>query len=96
MKEQIQKLAEQANIKYGAAVDYYYSPATDGVTRQDMAKFAVLIVEECAKICVEQNVSNIDLDVIHESGKFTVQELATKSCGENLAKQIKQHFGVEE
>ena len=95
MNQRIREFAEQANIKYGAAVDYYYSPATDGVTRQDMAKFAVLIVEECAKICVEQNVSNIDLDVIHESGKFTVQELATKSCGENLAKQIKQHFGVE-
>jgi hypothetical protein len=58
---------------------------------------AELIVQECAKICIEQNVSNLDLDVIRESGKFTLQDLATKSCGENLSKQIKQHFyGVEE
>ena len=59
-------------------------------------KFAELIVRECAKICIEQNVSNLDLDVIRESGKFTLQDLATKSCGENLSKQIKEHFGVEE
>ena len=95
MNSHVRSLAERANIKYGAAVDYFYSPATDGVTRQDMAKFAELIVKECVKICVEQNVSNLSLDVIHKSGKFTVQELATKSCGENLAKQIKEHFGVE-
>jgi len=57
---------------------------------------AELIVQECAKICIEQNVSNLDLDVIRESGKFTLQDLATKSCGENLSKQIKKHFGVEE
>jgi len=62
----------------------------------DRLKFAELIVRECAKICIEQNVSNLDLDVIRESGKFTLQDLATKSCGENLSKQIKKHFGVEE
>jgi len=62
----------------------------------DRLKFAELIVQECAKICIEQNVSNLDLDVIRESGKFTLQDLATKSCGENLSKQIKKHFGVEE
>lgn len=59
-------------------------------------KFAELIVRECADICINKNVSNLDLDVIRESGKFTLQDLATKSCGENLSKQIKQHFGVEE
>jgi hypothetical protein len=59
-------------------------------------KFAELIVRECADICINENVSNLDLKVIHESGKFTVQDLATKSCGENLAKRIKEHFGVEE
>jgi hypothetical protein len=58
-------------------------------------KFAELIVRECADICINKNVSNLDLDVIRESGKFTLQDLATKSCGENLSKQIKQHFGVE-
>ena len=61
----------------------------------DHQMFAELIVRECAKICIEQNVSNLDLDVIRESGKFTLQDLATRSCGENLSNQIKKHFGVE-
>jgi len=59
-------------------------------------KFAELIVRECAAICINKNVSNLDLDIIREAGKFTLQDLATKSCGENLSKQIKKHFGVEE
>lgn len=59
-------------------------------------KFAELIVRECADICINKNVSNLDLDVIRESGKFTLQDLATKSCGENLSKQIRERFGVEQ
>ena len=62
----------------------------------DYKKFAELIVKECAAICINKNVSNLDLDIIREAGKFTLQDLATKSCGENLSKQIKLHFGVEE
>lgn len=61
-----------------------------------MEKFAELIVRECADICINENVSNLDMNVIFESGKFTLQDLATKSCGENLSKQIKKHFGVED
>ena len=80
MNERIRELAEQV---YGSA-------------HYDDFKFAELIVRECADICVNENVSNLDLKVIHESGKFTVQDLATKSCGENLAKRIKKHFGVKE
>ena len=59
-------------------------------------KFAELIVRECADICINKNVSNLNLDVIRESGKFTLQDLATKSCGENLSKQIRERFGVEQ
>jgi hypothetical protein len=91
MNERIRELAYEAE-------DY-----ADGIVDQGgefheayTQKFAELIVQECAKICIEQNVSNLDLDVIHESGKFTLQDLATKSCGENLSNQIKKHFGVEE
>jgi hypothetical protein len=58
-------------------------------------KFAELIIRECADICINKNVSILDMNVIRESGKFTLQDLATKSCGENLSKQIKKHFGVE-
>lgn len=59
-------------------------------------KLSELIVKECARICIEENVSNLDLAVMREAGKFTVQDLATKSCGDNLAKQIKKQFGVKE
>jgi hypothetical protein len=86
MNERIRELAEQATECYSNGQERTF----------DKEKFAELIVQECAKICIEQNVSNLDLDVIRESGKFTLQDLATKSCGENLSNQIKQHFGVED
>lgn len=89
MNELIRELAQQAG----------YEKDMFGIGHWDMPeckKFAELIVRKCADICVNENVSNLDLKVIHESGKFTVQDLATKSCGENLAKRIKEHFGVKE
>ena len=90
MNERIQELAEQCRIEkynqHGDLIEFGF----------DEQKFAELIVRECVDICINKNVSNLDLDVIRESGKFTLQNLATKSCGENLSKQIKQHFGVEE
>ena len=58
--------------------------------------FSELLVVECANICIHENVSNLDLQVMRESGKFTIQDLATKSCGENLAKKIKERFGYEQ
>jgi hypothetical protein len=88
MNERIKELIKQAMVL----------EESDGLfVREvfDKEKFAELIVRECADICINENVSNLDLKVIHESGKFTVQDLATKSCGENLAKRIKEHFGVE-
>ena len=85
MNERIKELAEQAGW------DNHHSKFDTRIE-----KFAELIVRECADICINKNVSNLDLDVIRESSKFTLQDLATKSCGENLSKQIKQHFGVEE
>jgi hypothetical protein len=58
-------------------------------------KFAELIIKECSNVCLTDNVSNLDLELIRKSGKFTVQDLATRSCGENLSINIKKHFGVE-
>jgi hypothetical protein len=87
MNERIRDLACQT----GWAEHIRYKP-----TRMEIEKFAQLIVQECAKICIEQNVSNLELDAIRESSKFTLQDLATKSCGENLSRQIKKHFGVAE
>jgi hypothetical protein len=91
MNERIEKLAEQANSQHDNFFDLNYKELD-----VFLEKFAELIVRECADICINENVSNLDLKVIHESGKFTVQDLATKSCGENLAKRIKEHFGVKE
>ena len=90
MNERIFELAKQAGASRRAGVG--------GLVFRDseLEKFAELIVRECADICINKNVSNLELDIIRESGKFTLQDLATKSCGENLFRQIKQHFGVEE
>ena len=93
MNERIRLLAEQAGIAVWGDAVYMYDPK-DTLDSTVMAKFAELIVRECADICINKNVSNLDLDVIRESGKFTLQDLATKSCGENLSKQIREHFGV--
>ena len=95
MNERIKQLAEQAGVKFTNYGSGDFIDDGDCGTYH-LQKFAELIVRECAKICIERNVSNLDLDVIHESGKFTLQDLATKSCGENLSKQIKKHFGVEQ
>ena len=85
MNQRIRELAEQAELN-----------ATLLFNKDKLNLFAELIVEECAGICINENVSVLDMNVIRESGKFTLQDLATKSCGENLSKQIKKHFGVEE
>lgn len=53
-----------------------------------------LIVKKCISICIEQNVSNLSIDTLCDSGKFTIQDLATKSCGKNLANIIGKTFGI--
>lgn len=90
MNKRIKALAEQAldTKRDGPTIWQFYD--------DQLKNFAELIVRECADICINKNVSILDINVIRESGKFTLQDLATKSCGENLSKQIKKHFGVEE
>jgi hypothetical protein len=97
MNERIHELIKQATSALSVKHEGYRGGGyIEQVECFDKEKFAELIVQECAKICIEQNVSNLDLAVVRESSKFTVQDLATKSCGENLSKQIKKHFGVKE
>jgi len=93
MNKRIKELIDQTDQ---SGIPYQAGDSLMTITDRYLEYFAELIVRECAKICIEQNVSNLDLDVIRESGKFTLQDLATKSCGENLSKQIRKHFGVEE
>jgi hypothetical protein len=84
MNERINRLIEQAGLEYNF----------DPMAWLKYEKLVELTVLECADICINENVSNLDLKVMRESGKFTVQDLATKSCGENLAKRIKERFGL--
>jgi hypothetical protein len=99
MNERIKELAEQATFRQ------FFMPKSNSVSALDkfngtfteqeaIEKFAELLIRECADICINENVSNLDLKVMRESGKFTVQDLATKSCAENLAKRIKERFGL--
>lgn len=46
MNDKIKQIAEQANIKYGARDDTYYSSSYDGVRRSDMEEFAKLVILE--------------------------------------------------
>lgn len=94
MNELIKELVAQSG--FGVRQNEVYTSKLEHLPiTENIQKFAELIVEECADICINENVSIIDMNIIRESGKFTLQDLATKSCGENLSKQIKKHFGVE-
>lgn len=49
--------------------------------------------DRCAVICETRNVSNLDLSI--KRGPFTIQDDATRSCGNNLAKIIRAEFREE-
>jgi hypothetical protein len=77
MNERIRELAEQAG--------FYYTDKTGFITPAgcDPAKFAELIVRECAQACI--NMGN-DYE-IKSAGQYQA---------ELFAFAIKEHFGVEE
>ena len=79
MNERIRELAEQAgfSFKYKTAPD----ELNPGHTRQDLEKFAELIIRECARSLWSEECHTSDL---------AVEEFNRNS------KKIKQHFGVEE
>lgn len=88
MNDRIRELAEQHGVDI--TIDGM------GYGEGNIQGFVELIIRECMDICITENVSNLDLNVMHNSSKFEIQNMATKSCGENLAKRIKEHFGVED
>lgn len=96
MNEQIKQLAEQSGIHFSRAgiLDGDPNGIAKFVSYSKFEEYTKLLVQECVNICLNENVSNLDMNTLRESGKFTIQELATKSCGENLAKRIERHFGV--
>ena len=77
MSERIRELAEQAG--------FYYTDKTGFITPAgcDPAKFAELIVKECAKVC-----DDLDID---DWGDKSFDD-GTYYC----SRAIKKHFGVEE
>ena len=94
MNERIRQLAEQANIKYGSAVDYFRSHATDGVARQDMEKFAELIVRECLDSIEHYKNTSITKQIADE-GVYSYEQGCIAGMNEAVL-IIKEHFGVEE
>ena len=84
MNERIQKLIEQATSTQGPTP---YNPLTFEVF--DKEKFAELIVRECADL-IDNKVMITAAQTYDEVfvAKFDTKELC--------AKQIKEHFGVEE
>jgi hypothetical protein len=89
MNKRIKELAQEAGIKYGSAVDHFYSPATDGITRQDMTKFAQLIIRDIGQI-----VSGLIVPETFEQD-IGPYEYWNRALG-TLAIEIEQHFYGEE
>lgn len=84
-------------IKSGATVIQDGVWGTDfNFDKFDLELFSKLMIKECSNLCITDNVSNLDMEVMRNSGKFTVQDLATKSCGENLSIKLKKHFQIKE
>ena len=80
MNERIKELAEQAGIVFweiSGDVDWRQAD------KETLAKFAELIVQECAKVC-----DDLDID---DWGDKSFDD-GTYYC----SRAIKQHFGVEE
>jgi hypothetical protein len=54
MNERIKRLAEQAGLRFTQLMSNPMVPVVDG-KETDLAKFALMIVRECAEICLEAN-----------------------------------------
>ena len=75
MNERIKELAEQADL---------YAFVSDNSVDPDLAKFAELIVRECAELCLNNETFQ---------GMFNTMEYRK---GRHFNSIIKEHFGVEE
>ena len=80
MNERIKQIAEQAGIAVWGDAVYRYNPK-DTLDLAVLEKFAELIVRECVEVC-HKMAEDSDSYVVHD--------------GDTCAKQIKQHFEVEE
>jgi hypothetical protein len=78
MNERIRELLKQS---CGFEYDEDGHELTPILVGKDLAKFAELIVRECAEVC-HKLAEDSDSYVVHD--------------GDTCAEQIKKHFGVEE
>ena len=96
MNERIKELAVQTHL----FTDYEGTPQYKvwGFTDAGLEKFAELIVKECAKLNKHQSyeLMGVITDVEEGDGFDDVCLNTVKRVAEHLAKDLKEHFGVEE
>jgi len=92
MNQRIRELAEQAGY------NSVWSTKADKEEHFDLEKFAELIVGECAKLNKHQSyeLMGVITDVEEGDGFDDVCLNTVKRVAEHLAKDLKEHFGVEE
>jgi len=87
MNERIKQLAEQAGLEFDDDEALEFGKQIYYVTKEDMEKFAELIVRECAEQIIEQGTDWID---------FSPSRTGVRPEYWNMSQHIKKHFGVEE
>ena len=94
MNEKIRELAEQA----GPNTEEELNDDRTNIYVIDVEKFAELIVRECAKLNKHQSyeLMGVITDVEEGDGFDDVCLNTVKRVAEHLAKDLKEHFGVEE
>ena len=98
MNERIKQLAEQAKIDYDLRPEIARAPVWIG-TDEELAKFAELIVRECAKLNRTQSyeLSGVVVDTEDGHGFDSVCLNTVKRVEQYLAgNDLLKHFGVEE
>jgi len=80
VNDRVRQLAEQAGFDWALKRSSLYGQDND---KQNLAKFAQLIVKECSKVIVNGGYRN---PALGEKHPLTPLEIAT---------MIKEHFGVE-
>ena len=86
MNEKIRELAERAKIDYDLRPEIARAPVWIG-TDEELAKFAELIVRECAEQIIAKGTDWVD---------FAPSQTGVRPEYWDMAQQVKQHFGVEE
>jgi hypothetical protein len=102
MNTTFQRLLDQATTDALHATqdahDYLGNPVARQQRELQLEKFAQLIVQECAKLNKHQSyeLMGVITDVEEGDGFDDVCLNTVKRVAEHLAKDLKEHFGVEE